>query len=159
MKIRPMRVEGLTNRQPNMTELLVAFRSSAKAPKNLLFPYKAGRFWNIGTTVSMMIQVCWHVTMSTGTVPSKYWLCPTEQLSGMTRIALHEAFCPTEVFFGGWLWLSWWIIVRTLFPGENMPNSWRCLEAVSAWLEVLDSVHQHCCWYSISVSFSHVFLV
>jgi len=46
----PMRLDGLTNRQLDVTKLIVAFRNSVNAPKNLLFPYKAGTFLNIGTT-------------------------------------------------------------------------------------------------------------
>jgi hypothetical protein len=102
-----MRLEGLTKRQPNMTKLIVAFRSSTNAPKDLLFPYKTGTFLNIGTTVMMMIQVFWHVTVSTGTVASQYWLWPTEQLSGIAPVAIQEALYPTEDFFWGG-GKGWW---------------------------------------------------
>jgi len=125
-----MRLAGLTNRQPNMTKLIVAFRNSANAPKNLLFPYKAETFLNIGTTLSMMVQVCWHLTVSTGTVASRYWLCPTEQLSGIARVAFHEALCPTEVFLGGGgclgeLFLGFYSLERVCLLPEDV---WKLLE-------------------------------
>ena len=100
-----MRFDGLTNRQPNTTKLTGTFLSSANAPKNLLFLCKAGTVLNTGVTVSMMIQVCWHMTVSTGTVASQYWPCPKEQLSGIARADFMKPSVPLGFFFfwvGGW---------------------------------------------------------